>query len=183
MSSDQPTLDFGTAAGTRTDAVRVLLAPYEPLAGSSSARPCRFCGAVIRHPRAKQRFCRDACRIASWKANAENAEAEAHRLKALAAEKCREEITIARWAALMVLMRHRQCIVSDVRDYLDVRGIELGWARNWPGSLFQHQWFTATGRRKNAFHVQANARKVNEYRLSEAGHAMCHGVLAGLAKR
>ena len=180
MSSDQPTLDFGPAAGTRTDAVRVLLAPYEPLAGSSSARPCGFCGAVIRHPRAKQRFCRDLCRVASWKANAHNAEAEAHRLKALAAEKCREEITIARWAALMVLMRRRECIVSHVRFYLDERGIELGWARNWPGSLFQHAWFTATGRRETAFHVQANARKVNEYRLSEAGHAVLKGLGDGL---
>ncbi len=111
------------------------------------------------------------CRVASWKAKAEDAEAEKKRLKALAAEKCREEIKIARWAALRVLGRYGVCTVSHVREYLEERGIHLSWALNWPGSLFQASpWFEPTGARRTTFHAEANFRKVNEYRLSALGH-------------
>ena len=136
---------------------------------SASAPQCEHCGAAISPARGWQRFCSDPCRLASWKAKAEDAEAEKKRLKALAAAKCREEIKIARWAALRVLGRYGVCTVSHVREYLEERGIYLGWARNWPGSLFQHPWFEPTGARRTTFHAEANARKVNEYRLSALG--------------
>lgn len=180
--SSQPRLDFEAEGLLRPATERVLLAQHEPLQSSSLARVCEGCEVVIPYPRADQRFHDAACRLASWKANRTDAEAEVKRLKALAAEKCREEITIARWAALSVLMRRRECIVSHVRDYLEVRGIELGWARNWPGSMFNHEWFTGTGKRHTAFHKQANFRKVNEYRLSESGHAVCHDILRELGR-
>ncbi len=165
----QRRLDFCGEASTEQPLERVLLASHTPLKGKTRSTLCRYCGKLIRRPRYKQKFCSDPCRLASWKAKAEDAEAEKKRLKALAAEKCREEIKIARWAALRVLGRYGACTVSHVREYLEERGIYLGWARNWPGSLFQHPWFEPTGARRTTFHAEANFRKVNEYRLSALG--------------
>ena len=165
----QRRLDFSGETSTEQPLERVLLASHTPLKGKTRSTLCRYCGRLIRRPRHKQKFCSDPCRLASWKAKAEDQEAEKKRLKALAAAKCREEGAIARWAALRVLGRYGVCTVSHVREYLEERGIYLGWARNWPGSLFQHPWFEPTGARRTTFHAEANARKVNEYRLSALG--------------
>ena len=168
----QRRLDFYGEVSTEQPVVRVPLASQGSLTGETASAPCGYCGRLIRRlgrPKRKQKYCSDVCRVASWKAKAEDAEAEKKRLKALAAEKCREEIKIARWAALRVLGRYGVCTVSHVREYLEERGIYLGWARNWPGSLFQHPWFEPTGARRTTFHAEANARKVNEYRLSALG--------------
>ena len=167
--TNQLSLDFRGETSTEQHLERVLMDSHAPLGGKTGVIPCGYCGALIRRKRHHQKYCSDACRSASWKEKAEDAEAEKDRLKALAAAKCREEATIARWAALVVLGRYGVCTVSHVREYLEERGIHLSWERNWPGSLFQHPWFEPTGRRKMAFHAEANARKVNEYRLSAEG--------------
>ena len=172
----QRRLDFSGETSTEQGGVRVPLASDTPLERKKGLTRCCFCGRLIRRPQHKQRFCSGRCRIASWKEKAEDAEVEKDRLKALAAAKCREEATIARWAALMVLGRYGVCTVSHVREYLEERGIHLCWERNWPGSLFQHPWFEPTGRRKVAFHVEANARKVNEYRLSAEGREVLRAI-------
>ena len=99
----------------------------------------------------------------------------------LASERCREEKTIARWAALMCLYRYRVICVSHVRQYLEARDIHLAWSLNWPGSLFQCKWFELAGR-ETTFHAEANARKVNAYRLSVEGHAAGRDIL-GLLPR
>ena len=156
---------------------RALPGVNDGIPDSASEPQCEHCGAAISPTRRWQRFCSDRCRRASWEARAADREAEKDRLKALAAAKCREEATIARWAALRVLGRYGVCTVSHVREYLEERGIHLSWALNWPGSLFQASpWFEPTGARRTTFHVEANARKVNEYRLSTEGREVLRSI-------
>lgn len=91
---------------------------------------------------------------------------------ASAARHCRKQCDQARRVALEVIGARGAGIISHVREECENRGLELDWALNWPGSLFHaSRWFEATGRRLTTFHASANARKVNEYRLSEEGHA------------
>ncbi len=95
-----------------------------------------------------------------------------------AAENNRRQRTIARWAALMALGElGGEGIISHARWWAEERhtcGLE--WRKAWTGSLFRtcrgdRDWFTPTGRREAAFHKGSNARKVEEWRLTDAGWA------------
>jgi hypothetical protein len=190
---------------------RVLSPSRVPVGGTPTDRPCKWCGSWFRPKRPHHECCGDACRLAAWKANQGDPEAERDRWKALAAERCKIDTAIARWAALMCLRRHEAIIVSHVRAYLDGIDVDLAWELNWPGSLFEApqeyqcafcaftadksravkrhakrihdlseleegekpyrpiHWFEFTGKRPATFHAAANARRVNEYRLTREG--------------
>lgn len=105
------------------------------------------------------------------------AELEAETVRKICFLAMRRSKAIARYAGLRLLGRigdskwtlRDGITISDVRAYLDEKGIELDWFENWPGSLFRHEWFQATGERRTTKHRSANCRKVNVYELTTSG--------------
>lgn len=195
----QTRLDFDSPPSRETTPVRVQPGTTPLGERGAPLRPCENCGELFEPKRQSgrdpQRFCSEHCRVEAWRAkhadetpeqrrerHQKEAEAERNRKKALAAARCRRDTAIARWAALMALAERYQgdkapgICVSHVRQWLADphkkrgRGIELAWELNWPGSMFSASpWFEPTGNRVTTFHKSANARKVQEYRLSDEG--------------
>ena len=95
--------------------------------------------------------------------------AKRDRGKAIAAANHSPELDIARRLALRLLFERGPSIISDVRSCAIQGGYSLPWHLPWVGSVFQHAWFEPTGARRMAHHAASNARKVNEYRLSQEG--------------
>ena len=173
----QGSLDFTREASEMP--MQRVASPSGPLDGGTGARDCEFCEKSFypkSKPASKQRFCSTSCRFAAWQKDEDTANAEKERLMALAAERGKKEMAIARRAAVLCAGALRTpIIISHVREYLRDQGVEIDWSAAWTGSLFHHsKWCEATGRRTKAFHKEANARKVQEYRLSSDGWIAFH---------
>lgn len=92
--SAQLGLDLGSES-TESGRVRVQTPLQATLRDGTPVPQCEWCGALIRGKVRDARFCKPAHRVASWHARRADAESEKKRLKALNAERCHEEITIA----------------------------------------------------------------------------------------
>ena len=153
---------------------------------SRSKSSCAECGGLIRQIRSNKNFCSDHCRYRAWDRlhprprapllviaeQPPTPESRRDEGKAKAAANHAGDLELARRLALQLLSERGVGIISDVRTYSKACGHDLPWHLNWPGSLFQHLWFEKTGVQRNAGHLQANARKVNEYRLTAEGWAV-----------
>ena len=151
---------------------------------------CGECGGLIRQIRSNKNFCSDHCRYRAWDRlhprprapllviaeQPPTPESRRDEGKAKAAANHAGDLELARRLALQFLSGRGVCIISDVRAYSKACGHDLPWHLNWPGSLFQHPWFEKTGVQRNAWHLQANARKVNEYRLTAEGREALRGM-------
>jgi hypothetical protein len=96
--------------------------------------------------------------------------------KAIAAANHREDLERARELALEMLASGDEGTIADLRDYAAYKGVELPWHLPWTANVFLPPrdgaaWFEPTGERRATRHKRGNARKVNVYRLSQAGAA------------
>jgi hypothetical protein len=116
-----------------------------------------------------------------------SARARRNRGKAVGVANHAADLALARRLALELLAQRGVGTIADVRDYAAASGYDLPWHLPWTGSVFlphrkDEAWFEPTGERENTRHVRGNCRKVNQYRLTDAGAKEARGLMYKGAK-
>lgn len=191
--SSQPRLDFAGPSSHHDPNSEA-----EPaLPAVATASSCPGCGEPFERTRKAKSHCSEKCKWLDWnRRNPRRREAtgwlvprptpaspEARRDagKAIAAANHSADLELARRLALEMLAAAGVGTISDLREYAAARGHHLPWHLPWTASVFlppskREAWFEPTGVRLASRHAKGNARKVNQYRLTEEGRAAYRAV-------